>query len=179
MHNLHLVVLKADNAQDACDTVETEIQDFGNENNWRTICGCVSEDNKILDLTDKFSGRWSPKEKGYNTIADLNKLVMGWMKNNFYGKPALEKLNKEAKKGKMNVTKWDTQSLWALQRFAEHQYQVNTVKAVRKQRGEKKVNSFDITKDSFFGYSYTECGVTQLDHMEGKKLFVVLIDMHD
>jgi hypothetical protein len=43
MHNLHFVITTADSPEDACNNVETLISDFGNENNWRTVCGCVSE----------------------------------------------------------------------------------------------------------------------------------------
>ena len=51
-HNLHLVVIKADSAEDACNSVENEIIDFGNDNNWRTICGSVSEDNEVFISED-------------------------------------------------------------------------------------------------------------------------------
>jgi len=71
MHNLSFVVTRAESPQDACDNVETLISDFGSEDNWHTICGCVSEKNKVF-INDS-SGRYSPKTLA---IQPLRKLTM-------------------------------------------------------------------------------------------------------
>ena len=44
MHNLHLILINADSAEDAASSAESEILQWGNENNWRSIGGVASED---------------------------------------------------------------------------------------------------------------------------------------
>ncbi len=48
MHNLHLVVVNAENAKDAMHNAEMAIFEWGNENNWRTMCGAVSENDEMV-----------------------------------------------------------------------------------------------------------------------------------
>ena len=68
MHNIHYVRTYANNAQNACNFVESEIESWGDENNWRTICGAVNKKGKVLDLTIQekngwVKGRWRPNLK--------------------------------------------------------------------------------------------------------------------
>jgi len=166
MHNLHLVVVKADSPQEACDTVESQISEFGNENNWRSICGCVSSKNKVLDLSkEAFGGRWSPSEKGYSTIAELNELVKGWINELGYGKTAHDKIAKT--KGKLNLSKWTSQELWSLKEYANKLHEKSGMEV-----------EFNILKNEFFAYNYIENGVTQMGG-NGKETYVVFVDMHD
>ena len=76
MHNLHLVRVYASDPQDACNTVENEIMEWGNENNWRTIGGCISEDGEIyiVDPSDTFGGsRYKPDND--TTIQSINEMI--------------------------------------------------------------------------------------------------------
>ena len=176
MHNLHLVVVKADSPQEACDTVESQISEFGNENNWRTICGCVSSKDKVFEPKNDFGGRWSPKEKGYSTIAELNKTVESWMKPDYKGASAIEKFKTEK-----DITKWNRNELWSLEQYAKQLYEVKIIeenKAFDKKEGKKVKKGFDILSEEYFAYSYAECGVTNVGG-EGKETYVVFVDMHD
>ena len=70
MHNLHYVVVKAETGEEACSEVESSIEDFGNENNWRNICGAVSQDNEVYKSLD---GRWKPEDD--DTIEKINESI--------------------------------------------------------------------------------------------------------
>lgn len=72
MHNLHLITIKADNPKDACNDVENEIVQWGNENNWRTITGCIDETGEIF-INDNY-GRFNPK----GTLADIEQMIINW-----------------------------------------------------------------------------------------------------
>ena len=58
MHNLHFILVRASSGEKACQDAENQIIDFGTDNNWRTMCGAVSEDNEVYDAGD---GRYEPK----------------------------------------------------------------------------------------------------------------------
>ena len=171
-HNLHLVVIKANTPKDACNSVESFIEDWGTDNNWRTICGCVSENNEVFVNTTPFgSGRWDVTHKDSNTIAKINKMVKGWTKDTYYGGTAQNKIKKiEARKGKINLNKWTTSELWSLQRLAKHQYEINSL-------GNGK-NKFNVLEDEFYSWEYDECGVTQCSEENGDTAYVVFVDMH-
>ncbi len=52
MHNLHFILVRASSGEKACQDAENQIIDFGTDNNWRTMCGAVSEDNEVYDAGD-------------------------------------------------------------------------------------------------------------------------------
>ena len=79
MHNLHLAVIKANSPKEACIAVETETSSWGDENNWRSIGGCVSDKDEVY--VSEEDARYYPDED-WNTIEKLNKLVLGWADNN-------------------------------------------------------------------------------------------------
>lgn len=167
MHNLHLVTIKSSCPEFACADVEGYILDFGNDNNWRTICGCVSEKNEVY-VYDKES-RYSPHD--YNTIQKINKLVMGWIKTNQYDK-IKKKLIKT--KGKLNHFNWI--DFYELEECAKHYREVKNLKSK---------TSFNVLKNNFFPYSYDMNGVTQCeeesaepDENNNLQLYVVFVDMH-
>lgn len=164
MHNLHFVVTRAESPQEACDNVETMISDFGGEDNWRTICGCVSEKNKVF-INDS-SGRYSPTSTGYTTIAKINRAVNRWLKNNIYGERAKRKLANAKKK--IDISTWDSQLLFSLQSLAKHLYEALPYKD----------RKFDVLKDSFYSWHFDECGVTQDEDESEGQLYVVFLDMH-
>ena len=163
MHNLHLVRVKANSGQEACEGVESAIMDFGNENNWRCICGAVSEDNEVYDAGE---GRYRPNESDLTTIDLLNDCVNKWIESCFYGSVAKEKFEKN----ETNLDEWNAHELWSLSKYAEH-----LSEAV-----EYKEKSFDVLKDVFFSYKYDECGVTDLEWSvgDGDKTWIVFVDMH-
>lgn len=172
MHNLHLVVVKAENGQDACSIVETEISRWGDENNWRTICGAVSEDDEVYQAEE---GRFEPGES-YDTIAKINKMVKGWLKGSFYGETAKRLLDKGKK-----IERFSSQEAWSLMRYAEYIMELKHIKErkkFRKAKGQDVKSSFDVLTDSFYEWKLDENGVTQLDVDGDGKLWVVFVDMH-
>ena len=86
MHNLHYLVTRAENPEEACSQVESEIYEWGTENNWRTICGCISEDN-VIHSTGQ--GRWKPTET--DTLEKINLQVTKWMNDDEYNKKTFDK----------------------------------------------------------------------------------------
>lgn len=171
MHNLHFIVVKAKTGKDACNEAETFLIDWGNENNWRTMCGAVSEDNEVFDAKD---GRFRPSED-CNTIAKINKYVEGWMKEDFYSITAKNKLARGKK-----VENFTANELYSLEKYAKFLYEIKIlkqVKAYRRKEGEKVSRKFNVLEDYFFSNSYDECGVTQSEQGEGK-IWVVFCDMH-
>ena len=170
MHNLHLVRINATSPEEACNDVENQIMDFGNENNWRSIGGCVSEDNEVFDY-DKHS-RWKPSNEGYETIEKLSELVRGWMKSDnddYYRKDLIEAIDNGERK-LSEIT--DTMELYAIQEFAKKR------KAVI---GSGGIDEFNIMESTYRDYEYDECGLTAMDYSEkskGEKTYIVFIDMH-
>ncbi len=158
MHSLHLITIAADTAENACSEVESMIIDFGNENNWRTICGCISEDDEVyIQEEDVFA----PEKK--MTITDVEKMVKDWVNNfNYNPTEALVKFHLEA--DVLSSYEW-----LIIEKYAEHR---------------KNLIDYNNIKDDFWHCNYrdwqlTENGVTNLvDEREGNKCYVVFIDMH-
>lgn len=163
MHNLHLVRVKAESGQEACEGVESTIIDFGNENNWRCISGAVSEDNEVYDAGE---GRYRPAENELTTIKLINEAVNRWIGSCFYGSVAKEKLNNN----EFNLDEWNAHELWSLSKLAEH----------LSEAAEYRGKQFNVLENTFFSYKYDECGVTDLEWSvgDGDKYWIVFVDMH-
>lgn len=168
MHNLHFIRVVAETGEDACSTAETFIEDWGNENNWRTICGAVSQDNEVFDNTDTYGGgRYKPSDTGYTSIEKINEVVDNWTKNTFYGQTAKELIEN----GK-SITDFTTHELWSLKEYAKHLY------AVKSFQGDDNDKKFDILVDEFRPFDFDECGVTNYDGDDEGKIWIVFVDMH-
>ena len=166
MHNLHLAVVRANDPQEACSLVETEISDWGTENNWRVVCGCVSEKNERYYTGE---GRWNPVELG-DTIESLNKWVESLMEGGLLWQSPKE-THKEVKRlmrrfingQEIEWVNWIT-----LKKFCELQKEVAYF-------GKKE---FNILEHNFFDYNFGENGVTNMIDREEGQRYVVYIDMH-
>jgi len=164
MHNIHFVKVKANSGEEACQVVENLIIDFGTENNWRTMCGAISEDNEIFNSGD---GRFEPKDTDYQSIDKINEAVNKWAESSFYGETAKLKFDK----GETNLSEWNEMELWSLSKWAKHLFEAHPFRE----------KPFDCMKDdTFFSYQYDECGFTDLTHSasDGDKVWIVFIDMH-
>jgi hypothetical protein len=163
MHNLHLVVIKADTPEDACRDVEAYIEDFGNDNNWRCIGGALSKNNVAYDHDDY--SRWKPSEDGLNTIDKINKMVGGWLKPEFnYGKTYADQIEGSEKKfGDLSGYE-----LRQLKDYVKHLSELADI----------DTKAFNILEDEFYPYAYDENGVTQIDYQDGEETYVVFVDMH-
>jgi len=164
MHNIHFVKVKANSGEEACKVVENLLVDFGTENNWRTMCGAVSENNEIFNSGD---GRFEPKDTDYQSIEAINNAVNKWAESSFYGETAKVKFDK----GLTDLSQWNEMELWSLSKWAKHLSEAYSYKN----------RPFDcMTDDTFFCYQYDECGLTDLTHSadEGDKVWFVFVDMH-
>lgn len=165
MHNLHFISIKAISGEEACKKAENEIIDFGTENNWRTMCGAVSQDNEVYNAED---GRYEPKDTDYQSIEKINEVVSQWIKDSFYGETAKLKFEK----GETNLSEWNGIELWSLSKWAKHLSEAHSYKD----------REFDILKgDTFYTCQFDECGVTDMTYDtndDGDKTWVVFCDMH-
>ena len=167
MHNLHYLVTRADTPQEACSQVESEISEWGTDNNWRTICGCISEDNVIHSTGE---GRWKPELE--NTIENINLQVTEWMNDDEYNKSNFDICSRG---NSNNAFEW-----YGAKKYCEQQFQKGmTLNSIKHDKRE----TFDVLKDEFYSWSLNECGVTSLDVSQlendgGSKLYVVFLDMH-
>ncbi len=160
MHNLHLITIRADTPKAACNEVENEIVDFGNENNWRTICGCISENDEIY-VHDKEYGRFHP-EPG-TTIKGIEIMVKRWANTFEYNiSPVLLKFQIE--ESSLEAHDW-----WELKEYCRF-------------RCDKKYftsNRFNIWETEYRSWELDENGFTNLIRQsDGNKRYVVFIDMH-
>lgn len=165
MHNLHLVVLNAKSPKAACEFVDGYIQDFGDENNWRTICGCVSDKDKVYIYPDPMPGRYPP-DKESDTIAKINAMVENWIIPQVTEGDLIDQLLK-GEKCFGDIRTWN--DWWQVKDYAEHMSDAIDYLG-------KKFNI--LAGDSFRSDQYADIGVTQIEQEEGKSKYVVFVDMH-
>jgi hypothetical protein len=164
MHNIHFVKIKANSGEEACRMADNLLIDFGTENNWREMCGAVSEDNEVYNSGE---GRYEPKDTNYQSIEKINETVSKWTKSSFFGETAKLKFEK----GETNLSEWESYELWSLSKLAKHLSEAHSYRN----------RPFDCMKDdTFFAYQYDECGLTDLTHSasDGDKVWFVFVDMH-
>lgn len=163
MHNLHYVVVKATSHEEAWSEVESYIVDFGNENNWRSICGSVREDNDVKETGD---GRYLVAGQ---TIQNINQSIMEDVNSvTLYGQTGHDFIM-SVEKGEKKLSEMTTHEWWSLSKYAEHKYHsINVI-------------DFDVLEDQYKPYMYDEYGVTQCeygDDGENTMRYVVFVDMH-
>lgn len=171
MHNLHYVVVNAESGEDACDIVESEISEWGNENNWRSISGAVSSDNEvyIVPTSESWSNsRWTPEEN--HTIDMINQQVEKWLEPQQQFKDLFDKCVEGDAGGAYD---W-----YGAMRYCKHMFELAQTKHFMKE------GKFDVLQHNFFDWSLDECGVTHIDISQLEdddptlKQYVVFVDMH-
>jgi len=169
-HNLHLIVVRAESGLDACNEAEDLLFDFGTENNWRSMCGAVSEDNEVY-LNGE--GRYEPDEKS-DTIEKINEMVQKAIGTSWKADVALQAL----KEGR-TIETMTANELWSYAKYIEDLMEKRKFEEGRAIEGKPIDATFDVLTESYNEYDYTEFGVTNVaEQYEGKK-WVVLMDMHD
>jgi len=157
MHNLHLVSVKADDGKDACQVVESALNDWGNDNNWRSIIGAIDQNNNITDHAKPML----TEEK--MTIEKAEKLVKEWM-NNFYLQEHIPQLLERLDQiDEFSVYDWNL-----LEDYARYKQEVIS---------NPEPEIFDIWENEFYSYQLDQQGITNL-HIDGRKPYLVFIDMH-
>jgi hypothetical protein len=161
MHNLHYLTIKADSPREACDIVENIIVEWGNENNWRSICGCISEDNEIYihDEADSFA----PGKT--ETLSDVTKRIKSWVDNFQYDSVIKEKLVKfQIEEEALTANDW-----WLLQQYCKF----------KEEQVKFKQHTFALWQSEYRSWELDECGLTNLmEHNDAEKRYVVFLNMH-
>jgi hypothetical protein len=165
MHNLHLVVVKAETGEDAMSDVESYMDDWGTENNWRTMCGAVSQDNEVV-MGDA-QGAYPPEEN-LNSIENINKMVRGWMEATYYGDEGRKTLMK-VETGTMKLDKITSLTWYSIGKYAEY---------MQEKLNNPSAGKFNVLTDSFYAGQYDENGITQIEEDNEGKKWVVFVDMH-
>ena len=167
-HNLHFIRVTATSGEEACDIAESFISDWGTDNNWRAMCGAVSQDNEVFDNNDAYGGgRFKPSEFECTSIEHINEIVNKWMQETLYGNTAKELIES----GK-SIYDFNTHELWSLKKYAEHLYNVRSFK------GDDNDKKFDALTDYYAPYEYDECGVTDAENGDEGKTWIVFCDMY-
>ena len=133
---------------------------YSDENNYRTIGGCISRDNEVY-IHDRSAG-FLPDDDNLNTVEKVRALVIEHMTGLRTNEEIIEELKKE------NPHYYDI-SEWALIKS-----EVASVDDPTK---------FNLWHQSFFSGYYNRFGYTQCPYDRslmppGMKLYIVFIDMH-
>ena len=180
MHNLHFLLVKADDAADAPSTAEHEILSWGNENNWRRIGGIASEDGSD-DIDNHEGGRWPlsflddqeavPKEGTYfsRAIAYLRHSITQPITLNDAPFSTHHDLRSAIACLSDMLRDFDpdtdnSNDLWAIGRNLKHLSELMDSRAALK-AGEEI--------PQFYDWQFDQEGLT-----EGSKRYLVLLDMH-
>lgn len=158
MHNLHLFLTTASSPKEACDNIENFILDWGDEDNWRTICGAFNVKTNELFVND-VTGRWIPSTS--DSVQYFNNLIQNQIND----------MLKETVDFDTIICD-DSYSGWVeLITFAKRRKELTTIQDKEK---------FDLLEEDFFDYQYDEFGVTHYDYDSSnlENSYLVLIDMH-
>ncbi len=168
MHNLHFLVTSADNASDACNTAESFISDFGDDNNYSCVEGALSEDNSLFVCKDVSNPRWI-RASDYATCELISSIFSKILEDSNNGSEAVNLMKYYLEGRKLRGMDW-----FIIERFAKSM----------KDRADAKDNSsgltFNVLTDSFCEFQYDEFGVSHTGYAKAnlQKLYVVFIDMH-
>ena len=183
MHNLHYIVINADSAADAAESALMEIQDWGNENNWRSVGGVASEDGTDL-IEDYQDARWtlsclrpdnaSPDDHSYFAwaIADIwDKIDDIILPHSPYTASAsIAELILVIVESLRNTDGTNTDLLLCASENLKYLHQIA--------RGRKHRETENAIPE-FYEWEFDRVGLTDLTHYtEGTQRYLVMIDMH-
>ena len=181
MHHTLYIIVDAENGKEAMSIADAHIEDWGTENNWRTIIGAIARNGHKTYPTNDTSHHFSLKsttlasinkyfqrtirqpQPVWTRLKDMQEFVQKLVDGNFSGKTIREL-----------VADKDKDRFWAFKEFAQEIFAVSRHSAYND--GEK----FDVFKHTFRSGDYDEVSVTHADVPEDGtgKLFCVLVDMH-
>lgn len=185
MHTLHFILLNADTAQDAASSAESEILEWGNDNNWRSIGGVASEDGAD-DIENHESTGWPlsflddsegvPKKGTYfeRAIAFLKRDIVDPIRLPYWPTPQYPDMKAALKGIADRLTDFDpdtgnSQVLWEAQRASER------LKHILDARGALASDCIP----EFYPWQFDEFGLTDMtENTEGAKRYLVFLDMH-
>ena len=149
MHNLHLIRVNAESGEEAVSIAESEIMDWGNENNWRSFGGAVSKSGEVFKHDTDWA-RWIPDD------TNIQKVASEMLPEPIDMDKATETLKSD------NHIDWYVLSRMALK------------ECERLQVGEKS----DVWESELFPFQYDEPGLTDLSLSGDGEPWIVLVDMH-
>jgi hypothetical protein len=160
-HVLHIAITTANNPKEACGRVENEIEDFGDENNWRTIEGCFCQDGTKYVTKDADHGFIDK----YASLDGLESDIKNWITiPDDVKKNALQSLKQVVK---YLSGKCATVDLCEAKGFIDRLYASRNCPP-----------DFDMWNDEFNAGMYDDTGVTNLSDECGDKSYAVFINMH-
>ena len=160
MHNLHFVRTKAKGPKTAIIDVECAIENWGDENNYRRVFGCVNKRGKKT-IVDK-EARWT-----YITYKDTKKIL-----EDTYSIPdpdalrVWEKVYEKEPEGFewyqiKKYAEWKLHRRWA---------DLDIVSSYPRK--------FNIWRDTFADWDLSEIGLTEIRTSDDGKDYIVFVDMH-
>lgn len=186
MHNHHFILVKADSAAEAASTVESELLEWGNDNNWRTIGGIASEDGSD-DVENHEGAGWPlsfldgeedvPKEGTYfsravayvrHSITEPISLI--YMPDLAYPdlRSAFKALSNSLRD--FNPDTGSSHELWVIGHNLDHLSKLLDSRAAIEA-------GTDIPE--FYEWQFDQVGLTDLtSQSEGSKRYLVFLDMH-
>lgn len=188
MHTLHFILVNADSAQDAASSAESEILEWGNENNWRSIGGIASEDGAD-DIENHENTGWPlsflddtegvPKEGRYfeRAIAFLKRDIVDPIRLPYWPTPQYPDMKAALEGIADRLTDFDqdtgsSQVMWEAQRATER------LKHMLDARGTLADASAGGIPE-FYAWQFDEFGLTDMtENTEGAKRYLVFLDMH-
>jgi len=180
MHNLHLARIKAKSHDEACASVLSYMEDWGDENNWRSIGGAICEDG-TSEPYDDYS-RWGVDKDVQEQIKNLNNTCFRELQGKEYTEGIYSDRLKSLLKDKtfqemLDYDDW--MDFYTAKQFFN--FLLKTAEARKKCK-----DSYDIfTSVDFFAHNYGDFGLTDMgdngyneDELKECKTYIVLIDMH-
>jgi len=186
MHNLHLILIKADSAEDAASEAENAILDWGNENNWRCVGGVASEDGSD-DIENHEDGRWAlsflDKQDGIAREGTYFSRAAAYLHRHltepvtasyalFSNQPTIRSAIAELAGMLLafDPDRGNTLELWGIGRSLEHLSEL-----IDSRRGRKLGNELP----EFYERQFDQFGLTDMTgESEGARRYLVFLDMH-
>jgi hypothetical protein len=185
MHNLHLILINADSAEEAASSAENEILGWGDENNWRSVGGVASEDGTD-NIENHDDAGWPlsfldseenvPKDGTYfqRAIAYLKLSITDPIRLTYWPTPEYPDL-KAALRGiadrlyEFDPDTGSSQVMWEASRALKQIQQILDARGALA----------DHCIPDFYRWQFDEEGLTDMtEHTEGARRYLVLLDMH-
>ena len=156
MHNLHFILVNAESAVNAANTVSINIENWGCKDNRRKICGVVSQDGE--DIIENYEGGRYPIYILSEGISETNFFKAGLIQLHDYKKRFLEN-NKNFLRDLSSRTEIEYEDISTLSKLYELQF-----------------DEIQFQSNKFDEFGLTDQRLTE--PKENEKSYLVMIDMH-
>jgi hypothetical protein len=186
-HNIHCIIVNAEDPQDAIDNALMEIEEWGTEDNWRTGVCAIDENGKITPNKDGLeSNHYAPDEY---TLEDLNKIFTEMLYKPNWGWIGIDEKKTEMFNLMKSIidTDFDPHKLneflssvnpslmYSFKEFAHALYHIS--ETLSQMTGGRK--AFNVFEDNYRSFEFDCVGVTHYDTENSTEpKYCVIIDMH-